>query len=328
MTSLESLDLDLNNYDLNDLLNLFGLNQTFNESELKRAYKTVLKTHPDKSGLDKKFFLFFSQAFKTINQIYEYKNKLNTREKCVSRGDGVVYEPYVDYSNINNTSNRNELEGAKKQQDKKIGNFLSSFSNGEQFNDWFNDKFNNVRLYNPETDGGHGSWLNDSSDDNTKKVSNINELHNEIQERKKAQRALVVHRDYEDMTMYSGSAVASSDFSDPHQIYKEKKDYSSSLDARLKYQDVKKAYTESVVPVTEQDYETREKYANVNALKQARSNIGGPMSEAQAVAYFDKRADLTSAQNTQRAYAYAQQMERAMQSQQKWNTYIQQITNG
>ena len=53
------IDLNIDNYDLNDVLKLFKMPYHFSEKELKQAKKIVLKTHPDKSGLDKEYFLFF-----------------------------------------------------------------------------------------------------------------------------------------------------------------------------------------------------------------------------------------------------------------------------
>ena len=55
---MESVDLNIDNYDLRDLIGLFQIPFHFTETHLKEAKKTVLKTHPDKSRLDKKFFLF------------------------------------------------------------------------------------------------------------------------------------------------------------------------------------------------------------------------------------------------------------------------------
>ena len=52
------LDLDIKNYSYEDLLNLFAID-SLNETNIKSAYKTVLKTHPDKSDLDKNVFIFF-----------------------------------------------------------------------------------------------------------------------------------------------------------------------------------------------------------------------------------------------------------------------------
>ena len=63
------IDLNIENYDLNDLLQLFKIDFDFVAEDLKRVKKTVMQTHPDKSGLDKKYFLFFSAAYKIIYSI-------------------------------------------------------------------------------------------------------------------------------------------------------------------------------------------------------------------------------------------------------------------
>ena len=64
-------NLNIDNYELVDLLALFKLDFDFNEQDLKQVKKTVLQTHPDKSQLDKKYFLFllwfeFSLFFKYV----------------------------------------------------------------------------------------------------------------------------------------------------------------------------------------------------------------------------------------------------------------------
>ena len=68
-------DLNIDNYDLQDLLNLFKLDKNFNEEDLKQAKKIVLKTHPDKSGLNPDYFRFYSAAYKSIYNIWQFKNK-------------------------------------------------------------------------------------------------------------------------------------------------------------------------------------------------------------------------------------------------------------
>ena len=41
------LDLDIDNYDLSDLLGLFHMDVGYGETDLARAKRLVLKTHPD-----------------------------------------------------------------------------------------------------------------------------------------------------------------------------------------------------------------------------------------------------------------------------------------
>ena len=69
------LDMNIDNYELQDLLDLFHLDYNFNEEDLKKTKKTVLMTHPDKSNLSKEYFLFFSAAYKIIYSIYEFRYK-------------------------------------------------------------------------------------------------------------------------------------------------------------------------------------------------------------------------------------------------------------
>jgi len=52
-------DLDISHYNLDDILNLFHIPMNFDENNLKMAKSIVLKTHPDKSKLDPKYFLFY-----------------------------------------------------------------------------------------------------------------------------------------------------------------------------------------------------------------------------------------------------------------------------
>ena len=72
---MEVLDLNIDNYEYEDILKLFDLDLNFGESEIKRAKKKVLMMHPDKSGLDKKYFLFFSSAFKILHSCMNLERK-------------------------------------------------------------------------------------------------------------------------------------------------------------------------------------------------------------------------------------------------------------
>ena len=53
---MDNIDLNIDNYNLQELLNLFSITENFSEKDMKEAKKVVLRTHPDKSGLDKKYF--------------------------------------------------------------------------------------------------------------------------------------------------------------------------------------------------------------------------------------------------------------------------------
>ena len=72
---MDSLDLDINNYTLDDLLNLFKLDYSFTLVHLKKSKLTYLKTHPDKSNIDIKYFLFFKKAYETLEKIFYFRMK-------------------------------------------------------------------------------------------------------------------------------------------------------------------------------------------------------------------------------------------------------------
>ena len=55
---MEDLDLNLYNYDLHELLTLFKLKEDFTKQEFKDAKNIVYAVHPDKSNLNKEYFIF------------------------------------------------------------------------------------------------------------------------------------------------------------------------------------------------------------------------------------------------------------------------------
>ena len=88
---MNNIDLNINNYEYEDILNLFQIKYDFGEKELKQAKQKVLMMHPDKSGLNKDYFLFFSSAFKTLHSIYEFREKANASEKLDLKNNNTEY---------------------------------------------------------------------------------------------------------------------------------------------------------------------------------------------------------------------------------------------
>ena len=68
-------NLDIHMYSLKEILDLFHLSYTISEEDLKRAKKQVLMTHPDKSRLDAKYFLFYKKAFEVVVKFYDNQQK-------------------------------------------------------------------------------------------------------------------------------------------------------------------------------------------------------------------------------------------------------------
>ena len=142
--NLEELDLTLSNYNLKDILNLFKLPDNFTKQQFKDAKQIVYAIHPDKSRLDKKYFIFFLDAYNLLLKVAVFKFRKNESSNEY-------------YSNFEN--NRNDFFDKNENKITKI-----YFSNN--FNDKFNELFN--KHYIPQDDGSYGDWLksNEEIDDN------------------------------------------------------------------------------------------------------------------------------------------------------------------
>jgi len=237
---MDEMDLNVENYSLNDLLNLFKLTPDFTISDLKNAKKIVYKTHPDKSKLPKEVFIFFVKAYKYVHNIYEFKKRTNNNE--------TEYENVVEYS------------------DKEKKNIVNSINkNNIEFNTWFNEMFDKYSLNDNEN--GYEEWL---KQENTSivKAENISQLHGEFNKYKQsAIKDIVVHKEIEDVcnTLSYGSSNINK---------KNVGDYSSNnlFDSSLAYNDVKKAHTETFIPVTDEDFKAKKKYNNIFELNNERTS--------------------------------------------------------
>ena len=79
-------NLDINSYNLEELLGLFDLQYELNMEDMKRAKKKVLMLHPDKSRMDAKYFLFYKKAYEMIYQFFTHQQKqpeCNKRSNCL-----------------------------------------------------------------------------------------------------------------------------------------------------------------------------------------------------------------------------------------------------
>ena len=71
---MKNLDLNIQNYTFDDILNLFHLSMPILYDDLKIARKVVLKTHPDKSNLDVGVYHFFVKALEILVYVYNFNN--------------------------------------------------------------------------------------------------------------------------------------------------------------------------------------------------------------------------------------------------------------
>jgi len=291
-TTLDTLDLDLDHYSLEDLYHLFNIpGGILNEDTLKDAKQITLKMHPDKSRLDSKYFLFFSKAYKRLYGIYEFQNKSSTKkttdEKFFYKSDKIVLD--------------NMFETNKE------------FKDPKNFNSWFNQAFEKHRVENP-IEQGYGDWLKSDEgmmniDENVTKT-NMNDI---FEQKKKQQQAVSVYTGVTDMfsSTFGGSLLNGGD------------NFTSDS-----YTDLRQAYTETLIPVTQDDYEKMHKFNNISEYKAHRDRIDvTPLTKEESERQLLKQKNQLDQESAALAFKYAKESERVHQKKESFWGEIKQITN-
>lgn len=299
--TMVTVDLDIDNYSLEDILNLFRLSEAFDEADLKKAKQYVLRIHPDKSRLEPKYFLFYSKAYKTLYSIWEFKNRSEKKS--------------------GNTENYTPLNVGEEDKKRALNTFIGNkgLKDVNNFNKWFNEEFEKQKVSNDDNENGYGSWLKSDDGIDDTNITNLREMDQHIQRRKKEARSLVVHQGITDMTSQSvgGSSLLESDDT-----------YSSGMFSSVGFQDLKQAHEESVIPVTDEDYQNVKKFQNVNEYMNYRNKQQTvPLSEIQAHQYLAQREKQESITTTKRAYELAKQSERSKENNDAFWGKILKIEN-
>ena len=298
---MDKLDLNIENYELEDILNLFKVPSNLTIDHLKEAKKIVLKTHPDKSGLHPDYFRFFSKAYKILYNIWEFKNK---QEKEVIKID---YDSNMDNDMIMDKGKKKLLHGYLKKE---------KITEPEQFNKWFNEQFEKTKVGRDEETQGYGNWLKSDNDLSEFKNVSFSQMEREFELKKQNLRSLTVYKGVdESQSCIIGASDLSGDVPDS---------FTSGLFSSLQYEDLRKAHTETVIPVTMDDYKSVKKFNNVNEYTTYRNNQNiEPLSEVQSKEYLSNREKLQEKESTERAYKLAKQLEETQKKQKNyWSSIL------
>ena len=264
---MEDLDLNIDNYEYEDILNLFELDKNLTARDIKNAKRKVLLMHPDKSGLDKKYFLFITSLFKILHSVYEFKEKANTN-----------LNEEIEYT----VEKNNENEGL-------VNDLREKYNSSKDFNAWFNKEFDKIKLDNDFEDTGYGDWLKNEED--VEVCSNKNEMNEIIDKRKKNLRSLTK---FEDINGFNDSGYNDLANSKPPE-------YSSGLFSKLQFEDLRKAHIESVVPVTDEDFKPQ--YNSMEDIKSQRNQQSlNPLSQEEGNKFLNSQKSNEDTISAQRAF--------------------------
>ena len=94
------------------------------------------------------------------------------------------------------------------------------------------------------------------------------------------------------------------------------------------YTDLRQAYVESVIPVTEEDYQKTQKFRNVEEYKRHRDSAETtPLSKEEAMRQLYKENKQKDEESAALAFYYAQQAEKAKKNQDNFWSGLKQVTN-
>ena len=236
-------------YKLSDVLDLFNISYEISIDDLKRAKKTVLMTHPDKSGLGSEYFLFYKKAFDIVFNLYEQQQK----ESRIVPKDEIKYIP-------------ENLGGLNKSSVKKVNSIINEMPNKE-----FQQKFNQLFEENmsKKFDENKNAWFKDEKSsieiNDTVNKQNMNEMFEKIKA-KQANTILSNYRGFENLNHSTGS-----------QLYDDIEDNSDSYVtcdpfSKLKFDDLRKVHKDqTVLAISEKEFSNIPKYSSVDHFMRERS---------------------------------------------------------
>ena len=332
------MDLDINNYELADILNLFKIPVLFNDKHLREAKVIVLQMHPDKSKLPKEYFLFFTKAYKMLYEIF----KVRFPDEKKYKEDKFSYSAVIDRElNQNKTKTAHNVEDREYHKTEEEAYKKLQKMDSTDFNKWFNEKFEKFRMHDDEQDGGYEDWFrntnkgdvnNATGDDDGADPYELGDTWSERNERIERKKKML--RDkmalIETNEVMSYDSVGCGGSGGYYGLGREApREYSSGLFSSLQYEDLKKAHTESVIPVTNEDFVNRKKYTSVNEMQMFRDieKTQYDFSRENHTTKLDQATATQVEQDMQRVFRMAKQDEIARDINAKFKSEFFQITN-
>ena len=271
---MNKVDLNIDNYSYEDILELIHLDYNFGLDELKNAKKIVLQTHPDKSKLQKEYFLFYSKAYKMLYYVYEFRLKSKKNE-------------HDEYANMTNEKNESNAE------------LINQMNKKEKFNVWFNRLF---EKYYDKDENGYGEWLSQEDKNEEPKINNMREMNAYIETKKQTlsnEQSLIKQEFIQDLPSQCSNLLNDSN-----------DEYSSgNIFSKFQYEDLKKAHEETLIPVSNNLLESKRKYRNTDELVRDRKNNIEILSEQESHKILQNKSNKDNEISSHRAFSLIKQEE-------------------
>lgn len=277
---MNNLDLNIDNYEIEDIYNLFKLNikESLNDNLMTNAKKIMLKTHPDKSKLNPEIYIFFNKAYKILQLIYEYQNKSLLLKTKMNTN-------YSNEIDVMDTSNKNNA----------LNNFFkeANISQGsKEYNSWFNANFE--KYAKEDKKDGYEEWLKSTNESNFK-VNNKNEMNLEFEKIKKNKYAIIPFDEIKEWN--SNSNFGTSLYEDIQNTKIDNKN--------LNYIDLRQAYEDDVIAIDENSYKSK----TLNEIENERSQKINYMTKKESLEYLSKKENEENKRSVMNAHRFTKNFE-------------------
>jgi hypothetical protein len=291
---MASLDLNIDNYNLEDLLVLFGLDHSFDSQDIKRCKKLVLMTHPDKSHMSEEYYIFFTKAYNLLCDIHGYRN---------NKTSSVTYNPKEVHESTPSASI----------------NALQDFMKNDDFNDRFNKLFDQHNISSVQETTGYSDFLSSDIDANIQRLydTSLSKVEKDVLLETIRQDQLSVYKDVQESGLCNTLSTIDGEIPST---------FESDLFSSLQYGDIQSVHDNSLISVNDDDIR-KDTYTTIDGLMQHRSVIDTPMSKEESLEYFNTQDKSKSKDNIQRAYRLAKQYEQSQSVNGSIRSYFNTITN-
>ena len=238
-------NLDINMYSFKEILGLFNIETDYPTVEdVKKAKKTVLMTHPDKSKLEPTYFLFYKKAFDVLNHYYENNLKQNVNIDIVD----------TEYANYFDADDNKGIQD-------HIGK-IEKVKFNSKFNKLFEENANVTKI-----DADKNNWFKDEKPvfEKTEETVNANSMNSVFNKFKEKNNGLIVHKNIQDMSRGGGTNLYDEEDSNTY--------VTSDPFSKLKFDDLRKVHKdETIFSVSERDISKVKQYESIDEYSNARNN--------------------------------------------------------
>lgn len=249
-------NLNINMYSLDELLGLFDLKYNMTLEDLRRAKKSVLMLHPDKSKLSPDYFLFYKKAFDIVVQYFNTEHKTNQP----------VTEENSQYKPLESQYNKSTVQ--------KVKTMVNEMPVSE-FQNKFNQLFEENMVLKP--DQNKNEWF--------KKDEPIFKTSEQVSSKNMGKVFDGFKQQSADLIRYKGVQHMISSSNGSH-LYDDNDDSYVTSDpfSKLKYDDLRKVHKDQTIfSVSEKDYNNMPQYSSIDQYNRERSkNMGAPLEKQEA----------------------------------------------